>query len=42
MSELSRVTETAADLGAGQNEDNLAVIENAFDVLTRSVIDKEV
>ena len=41
-SRLSDVTERSTESGAGQNDENLAVVEEAFDVLAQSGINEQV
>jgi hypothetical protein len=41
-SQLSNLTGTSAEAGAGQNDENLAVVEEAFDVLAQSDINEQV
>ena len=41
-SRLSDVTERSTELGAGQNDENLAVVEEAFGVLAQSDITEQV
>jgi hypothetical protein len=40
--ELNSLTEMSTEAGAGQNDENLAVIEEAFNVLAQNDINEQV
>ena len=39
---LNNVTKTSTESGAGQNDDNLAVVEETFDLLAQSNVNEQV